>query len=47
MDRPARLHLIGRITYYVGWIAWFWGAAACEHCQGAIHVNQTYTAESV
>ena len=25
MDRLARLHLIGRITYYVGWIALFCG----------------------
>jgi hypothetical protein len=25
MDRSARLHLIGRITYYVGWIALFCG----------------------
>jgi hypothetical protein len=25
MDRAARLHLIGRITYYVGWIALFCG----------------------
>ena len=25
MDRLARLHLIARITYYVGWIALFCG----------------------
>ena len=31
MDRPARLHLIGRITYYVGWIALF--------CGGLVHLN--------
>ena len=31
MDRPARLHLIGRITYYVGWIALL--------CGGLVHLN--------
>jgi hypothetical protein len=31
MDRLARLHLIGRITYYVGWIALF--------CGGLVHLN--------
>ena len=25
MDRSARLHLSGRVTYYVGWIALFCG----------------------
>ena len=25
MDRSARLRLIGRVTYYVGWIALFCG----------------------
>jgi hypothetical protein len=31
MDRSARLRLIGRVTYYVGWIALL--------CGGLIHVN--------
>jgi hypothetical protein len=31
MDRSARLHLVGRITYYLGWIALV--------CAGLIHVN--------
>jgi hypothetical protein len=25
MDRSARLHLVGRITYYVGWVALLFG----------------------
>ncbi len=31
MDRSARLHLVGRITYYVGWVALF--------CGGLLHLN--------
>ena len=31
MDRFARLQLVGRITYYIGWIALICGAA--------VHVN--------
>lgn len=31
MDRSTRLHLVGRITYYVGWIALF--------CGGLVHLN--------
>jgi len=31
MDRSARLHLVGRITYYVGWIALL--------CGGLVQVN--------
>jgi hypothetical protein len=31
MDRSARLHLVGRITYYVGWIALV--------CGGLVHLN--------
>jgi len=31
MDRSARLHLVGRITYYVGWIALL--------CGGLVHFN--------
>jgi hypothetical protein len=31
MDRSARLHLSGRVTYYVGWIALF--------CGGLVHLN--------
>ncbi|MFZ0760883.1 MAG: hypothetical protein WA252_05225 [Candidatus Sulfotelmatobacter sp.] len=31
MDRSARLNLVGRITYYVGWIALF--------CGGLVHLN--------
>jgi hypothetical protein len=31
MDRSARLHISGRITYYVGWIALF--------CGGLVHLN--------
>jgi hypothetical protein len=31
MDRSARLHLVGRITYYVGWIALL--------CGGLVHLN--------
>jgi hypothetical protein len=26
MDRSIRLHLVGRITYYLGWLALFCGA---------------------
>jgi hypothetical protein len=31
MDRADRLHLVGRITYYVGWIALL--------CGGLVHLN--------
>ena len=31
MDRSTRLHLVGRITYYVGWIALF--------CGGLVHLS--------
>jgi hypothetical protein len=31
MDRSARLHLVGRITYYVGWIALL--------CGGIVQLN--------
>jgi len=31
MDRSARLHLIARITYYVGWLTLLWG--------GLVHLN--------
>ena len=31
MDRSARLHISGRVTYYVGWIALF--------CGGLVHLN--------
>ena len=31
MDRSTRLHLVGRITYYVGWIA--------LACGGLVHLN--------
>ncbi len=31
MDRSTRLHFVGRITYYVGWIALF--------CGGLVHLN--------
>jgi len=31
MDGSARLHLVGRVTYYVGWIALF--------CGGLVHLN--------
>jgi hypothetical protein len=31
MDRSTRLHLVGRITYYVGWIALV--------CGGLVHLN--------
>jgi hypothetical protein len=31
MDRSARLHLVGRITYYVGWITLAGG--------GLVHLN--------
>jgi len=35
MDRSARLHLVGRITYYVGWIALL--------CGGLVQVNLART----
>ena len=31
MDRSGRLHLIGRVTYYVGWLALL--------CGGLVHFN--------
>jgi hypothetical protein len=31
MDRSVRMHLVGRITYYVGWIALL--------CGGLVHLN--------
>jgi hypothetical protein len=31
MDRSARLHLVGRITYYVGWVSLF--------CGGLVQLN--------
>ena len=31
MDRSARLHLVGRITYYVGWLALL--------CGGLVQLN--------
>jgi hypothetical protein len=31
MDRSARLHLVGRVTYYVGWLALF--------CGGLVQLN--------
>jgi hypothetical protein len=31
MDRSARLHLVGRSTYYLGWIALV--------CGGVVHLN--------
>ena len=31
MDRTARLHLVGKITYYVGWTSLL--------CGGLMHVN--------
>lgn len=31
MDRSARLHLVGRISYYLGWISLF--------CGGLVHLH--------
>ncbi len=31
MDRSARLHLVGKITYYAGWLALL--------CGGLVHLN--------
>ncbi len=31
MGRSSRLHLVGRITYYMGWFALF--------CGGLVHLN--------
>jgi hypothetical protein len=31
MNRSTRLHLVGRITYYLGWIALF--------CAALVHLN--------
>jgi hypothetical protein len=31
MDRSVRLHIVGRITYYVGWMALL--------CGGLVHLN--------
>jgi len=31
MDRADRLHLVGKITYYLGWIAFL--------CGGVVHLN--------
>jgi hypothetical protein len=31
MDRSARLHVVGKITYYLGWISLI--------CGGLVHVN--------
>jgi hypothetical protein len=31
MDRAARLHIVGKITYYVGWISLF--------CGGLVHLH--------
>lgn len=31
MDRSSRLHIVGRITYYVGWVALI--------CGGLVHLN--------
>lgn len=33
MDHAARLQLVGRVTYYVGWIALV--------CGGLVHINIT------
>lgn len=36
MDRSARLHLVGRISYYVGWIALACGGFAHFTAAGAL-----------
>jgi hypothetical protein len=43
MDRSARLHLVGRITYYVGWIALFCGGLSHLNIARALFTSITLT----
>jgi hypothetical protein len=39
MDRSARLHLVGRVTYYVGWIALLCGGLVQLHIAQALFLS--------
>jgi len=47
MGHFARLQLVGRVTYYVGWIALLWGGGAPQHCNEAVPCAEPLEAESV
>jgi len=41
MDGSARLHLVGTVTYYVGWIALFCGGLVHLHIARALFTAMT------
>ena len=43
MDRSARLHLVGRITYYVGWVSLFCGGLVQLNIAKALFMSVSLT----
>lgn len=43
MDRSARLHLVGKITYYLGWISLICGALVHVHIGTAMFLALSLT----
>ncbi|HEY6338719.1 MAG TPA: hypothetical protein VIW68_09520 [Candidatus Sulfotelmatobacter sp.] len=43
MDRSARLHLVGKITYYLGWISLVCGALVHVHIGTAMFLALSLT----
>lgn len=43
MDRTARLHLVGKITYYVGWISLLCGGLVHLHIAQAMFTAMSLT----
>jgi hypothetical protein len=43
MDRSARLHLVGRITYYVGWVSLLCGGLVQLNIAKALFMSVSLT----
>jgi len=43
MDRSARMHLIGKITYYVGWVSLLCGALVHLHIAQGLFAAMSLT----
>lgn len=43
MDRSARLHLVGRITYYVGWVSLLCGGLVQLNIARALFMSVSLT----
>ena len=43
MDRSARLHLVGRITYYLGWVALLCGGVLQLNIAKALFMSLSLT----